>query len=107
MKKNKNFKRILIIAALVMVLSAVAFSLNGCFPSEKKGKSIDGFWHATVESDGGEKYIRIWGLTDKGIELSETQTEAVIPETIGGYPVKVLEAPCEIDYGKTKYIKCG
>jgi hypothetical protein len=92
MKKHKNFKRILRIAVLVMLLSAAAFSLNGCFPSETMGKSIDDFWHATVESDGGEKYVRIWGLTDKGIELSETQTEATIPETIGGYPVKYLKA---------------
>jgi hypothetical protein len=67
------------------------FSLAGCFPSEKKGKSIDDFWYATVENDGGEKYVRIWGLTNSGIKLSETQTEATIPETIGGYPVKHLK----------------
>jgi hypothetical protein len=51
----------------------------------------DGFWSGYVETDkNGEKYVRIVGITSEGIELVKENPEATIPETIGGYPVKVL-----------------
>jgi hypothetical protein len=69
-----------------------AVALSGC-EIGKKGPTIDKYWYATVEKDKeGEKYVRIWGLTNEGIKASKTETHAVLPEEIGGYPVKILDA---------------
>jgi predicted small secreted protein len=103
MKSNKNFKRTFATIALTALLTATAFSLAGCWWTIP-GESIDDFWYATVEKGSDGKYIMIWGLTDDGIELSKTQTEAVIPNKISGYPVKILYAGSETLYGKTKHL---
>jgi hypothetical protein len=69
-----------------------AVALSGC-EIGKKGPTIDKYWYATVEKDkDGEKYVRIWGLTNAGIKESKKQPHAVLPEEIGGYPVRILDA---------------
>ncbi|MDR3293079.1 MAG: hypothetical protein LBT20_03125, partial [Clostridiales bacterium] len=84
-------KKICLICLATMVLFGIVFALSSC---ESKGKKIDHeIWDVTVLKDrNGEKYARIWGLNEKGIKQSKENTEAIIPETIGGYPVKVLDA---------------
>ncbi|MDR3293081.1 MAG: hypothetical protein LBT20_03135 [Clostridiales bacterium] len=83
-------KKICLICLATMFLFGIVFTLSSC---ESKGKKIDHeIWDVTVLKDrNGEKYARIWGLNEKGIKQSKENTEAIIPETIGGYPVKVLD----------------
>ncbi|MDR1905609.1 MAG: hypothetical protein LBQ27_01660 [Clostridiales bacterium] len=101
MKKRASFKKMLAMAAVMALLATMTFTLAGCLlGGERRGESIDDFWYATVVKDSGGDYVRIWGLTENGVKLSETQTEAVIPETIGGYPVKYLKGAHYILFGK-------
>jgi hypothetical protein len=84
-------KKMCLLCLMVMLFSMSAFALSGCF-LDSRGKKIDHeIWDATILGKGNETHVRIWGLNKKGLELSKTQTEAVIPETIGGYPVKILD----------------
>jgi hypothetical protein len=74
---------------------------SSCINRLNEERIDDGFWRGVVEKDeNGEKYVRISGLTEEGYELAEENPEATVPETIGGYPVKVLSTGYYMSFGK-------